>query len=240
MTDLANLKPDVDKLNIDKLKNVPTNLSNVKSKVDKLDVDKLLHVPVHLSTLSNVVKNDVVKEDVYNAKIKNIEDKIPDITNLATNTTLNAKINEIKNEIPSITNLATTAALTTVENKIPNVSNLNKRADYDAKISGMENEYLTTSDYNKFTSNTLDTKTTQKNLVNEYDLNEKIKTLATKEEIKTLAAKGELHPEQDKIVKLQTYNLSLFICQSYFNNNDAQLYLIFQPIYKLLLHFLVL
>ena len=46
--------------------------------------------------LSDVVKNDVVKKDVHNAKIKYIEDKIPDITNLATNTTLNAKINEAK------------------------------------------------------------------------------------------------------------------------------------------------
>ena len=35
-----------------------------------------------------------------------IENKILDITNLATNTSLNAKINEVKNEIPSITNLA--------------------------------------------------------------------------------------------------------------------------------------
>ena len=94
--DLANLKSNVDKLDIDKLKNVPTNLSNLKSKVDKLDVDKLVPVPVDLSKLSDVVKNDVVKKDVYNAKIKNIEDKIPDITNLATNTTLNAKINEVK------------------------------------------------------------------------------------------------------------------------------------------------
>ena len=73
------------------LKNVPTNLSNFKSKVDKLDVDKLVPVPVDLSKLSDVVKNDVVKKDVYNAKIKNIEDKIPDITNVATNTTLYAK-----------------------------------------------------------------------------------------------------------------------------------------------------
>ena len=43
--DLANLKSDVDKLDIDELKNVPTNLSNLKSKVDKLDVDKLVPVP---------------------------------------------------------------------------------------------------------------------------------------------------------------------------------------------------
>ena len=33
----------------------------------------------------------------------NIEDKMPDITNAVTNTTLNAKINEVKGEIPNIT-----------------------------------------------------------------------------------------------------------------------------------------
>ena len=50
--------------------NVPTNLRKLKSKIDKLDVDKLLPVSVSLSKLSDVVKNDVVKKDVYNAKIK--------------------------------------------------------------------------------------------------------------------------------------------------------------------------
>ena len=39
--DLANLKSDVDKLDIDKLKHIPTNLGNLKNKADKLDVDKL-------------------------------------------------------------------------------------------------------------------------------------------------------------------------------------------------------
>ena len=68
----------------------------MKSKVDKLDIDKLVPVPVYLSKLNDVVKTDVVKKDVYNAKIKHIEDKIPDITNLATNNTLNAEINEVK------------------------------------------------------------------------------------------------------------------------------------------------
>ena len=47
--DLDNLKSDVDKLDTDKLKNVPTNLSNLKSKVDKLDVDELVPVLVDLS-----------------------------------------------------------------------------------------------------------------------------------------------------------------------------------------------
>ena len=59
-TDLANLKPDVDKLDIKKFKNVPSNLSNLKSKVVKLDVDELVPVPVDLTKLSDVVRNDVV------------------------------------------------------------------------------------------------------------------------------------------------------------------------------------
>ena len=91
--DLANLKSNVDKLDIDKLKNVPSASSSFKSKVDKLDIGKLETIPVYLSKLSNVIKNDVVKKTEYNTKIKNIEDKIPDITKLSTKTTLNAKIN---------------------------------------------------------------------------------------------------------------------------------------------------
>ena len=38
--------------------------------------------------------------------IKDIEDKILHVTNLATTASLNAKINDVKNKIPSITNLA--------------------------------------------------------------------------------------------------------------------------------------
>ena len=93
---MANLKANVDKLDIDKLKNVPNNLSDLKSKVDKLDADKIVPIPVDVSKLRNVMKNDVVKKDVYNAKIKNIEDKIPVITNLATSTTLNTKQYKVK------------------------------------------------------------------------------------------------------------------------------------------------
>ena len=62
--DLANLKSNVDKLDIDKLKNVPTNLSNLKSKVDKLDGDKL-PVLVDFSKLRDVVKIYVVKIYTY-------------------------------------------------------------------------------------------------------------------------------------------------------------------------------
>ena len=39
-THVAKLKSDLDKLDIDKLKNVPSKLSNLKSRVDKDDYDK--------------------------------------------------------------------------------------------------------------------------------------------------------------------------------------------------------
>ena len=156
--DLATLKSNVDKLDIDKLKNVPTYLSNLEGKVDKLNVDKLLSLPVDLSKVN--VKNDAVKKDLYNAKIKTIGDKIHNITSLATKTSLNAKTNEVKGEIPSTTNLATKAALTVVENKIPSVSNLVKKTDYNTKINEIEkkitdhnhDKYITTPEFNKLTS----------------------------------------------------------------------------------------
>ena len=122
------------------MKNVPTNSSNLKSKVDKLDLDKLIPVPVDLSKLSDAVENDVVKKDACNAKIQNIEEKNPDITDLAVNTTLNAKINEVKKEIPSITYLATTTAFNAkikeIKNKIPDFSNFTTTT----AVTAIENE----------------------------------------------------------------------------------------------------
>ena len=53
-----------------------TNLASLKAEVDKLDIDKLAQVPVDLSKLSDVVKNDVVEKDVYDklvTKVGNID-----------------------------------------------------------------------------------------------------------------------------------------------------------------------
>ena len=41
------------------------NLANLKTEVDKLDIDKLALAPTDLSKLSNLVKNDAVKKTVY-------------------------------------------------------------------------------------------------------------------------------------------------------------------------------
>ena len=109
------------------MKNVPTSLHSLNSKIDKIEVDKLVPFSVDLSKLNDVLKNDVVKKDVYYARMKDSENRKINITDLATNTTLNAKINEVKNKIPNITILATNTAPTAVENKRPNVSNLTKK-----------------------------------------------------------------------------------------------------------------
>ena len=70
--DLANLKSNVDKLDIDKLKNVPTNLNYLKIKIDELDVDKLVPVPVDLSKLNNVVKKMYIMLRQKKLKIKEL------------------------------------------------------------------------------------------------------------------------------------------------------------------------
>ena len=55
-----------------------------------------------------------------NAKINEVKNEIPSITNLSSNTALNAKINDVKNKVPNITKLAkTTNAGNSIEIKIP-------------------------------------------------------------------------------------------------------------------------
>ena len=111
-----------------------TNLANLKTEVDKLDLDKLASVPVDLSKLSDVVKNDAVKKIVYDklvSKVNNIytndfvlkteynadktelESKVPDMTDFVKK----AKLTELENTILDISHLATKTALTAVEIK---------------------------------------------------------------------------------------------------------------------------
>ena len=131
-----------------------TNLANLKSKVGKLDIDKLKPVPTDLSKLSNNVKNVVKKAD-YNELVTKVDNIYT--SGLVKKTDYNTKITEIEGKIPDISNLATKAALTTIENKIRNISNLVKKTDYNIKITDIENKlnnhdhdkYLNTSEFNK-------------------------------------------------------------------------------------------
>ena len=78
--DLSNYAAKTDIKNIAHLHTssfaLKTNLATLKAEVDKLDIDKLAPVPVDLSKLSDIIKNDVVKRTVYDklvAKVNSID-----------------------------------------------------------------------------------------------------------------------------------------------------------------------
>ena len=99
-----------------------TNLANLKTEVDKLDIDKLATVPVDLSKLSNVVKNDVVKKTVYDklvAKVNNI-----DTSDFVLKTKYQTDKTELEKKIPDVTNFVKKTKLTGLEDKNPDVSSL--------------------------------------------------------------------------------------------------------------------
>ena len=50
-----------------------TNLANLKTEIDKLNIEKSAPLPVDLSKLSNVVKNDVVKKIVYDKSVATVD-----------------------------------------------------------------------------------------------------------------------------------------------------------------------
>ena len=77
--DLSNYATKTDIKNISHINTssfaLKTNLASLKPEVDKLEIDKLLPFSVDLSNLSDVVKNDVVKKTLYEklaAKVNNI------------------------------------------------------------------------------------------------------------------------------------------------------------------------
>ena len=142
-----------------------TNLAALKSEVDKIDVDKLKTTPTDLAKLTNAVENDLVKKTDYNTKVTSIENQIAGVTKntldnlgditklkavdtsnfvlktkLASDvTTLENKIDTVDKKIPDISGLATKTSLTsylqtaTFNSKVTEVENKIKAADIVAK-----------------------------------------------------------------------------------------------------------
>ena len=78
--DLSNYATKADLKNVTQVDTsrfaLKTNLASLKTEVDKLDIDKLVPVPADLSKLSDVVKIDIVKKADFNklaAKVNNID-----------------------------------------------------------------------------------------------------------------------------------------------------------------------
>ena len=152
-------------------------------------------VLVDLSKLSDAVKNDVVKKDVYDklvAKVNSIdtsgfvlktkydtdiselENKTPDISGLVKKTDYDSKITDIEAKIPDVSGLAPETALTAVENKILDVSNLVIKTDYNIKkITDIENKlnnynhdkYIDTSGFNKLAADVFNARLAQANFI---------------------------------------------------------------------------
>ena len=103
-----------------------TNLAALKTEVDKLDVDKLKTTPTDLAKLTNVVKNDVVKKTDYNAKVTSIEGQIARVTESTTDN-LN-DITKLKAVDTSNFILKTkfSADISTLDDKIDGVEKKNK------------------------------------------------------------------------------------------------------------------
>ena len=229
------------------------NLANLKTEADKLDIDKLEPVPVDLNQLSDVVKNDVVKKTVYDksvAKVNNIgtscfvlktkyntdktelDKKIADVSNFVKKT----KLTELENKIPDISNLVTKTALTTVDNKIPDGSSLVKKTDNNTKITDIENKlknhnydkYIDTSEFNKLAADVFNVKLAQGNLITKTDFDAKLSRInrkITENKTENVLVKIELN-------KLKTFDSSYFIDKSHFEEDGTQNYLAFQPINK--------
>ena len=75
-----------------------------------------------MSKLSNVVKNDVVKKTVYDKLVANVDNI--DASDFALETKYNTDKTELENKIPDVSNLVKKAKPTELENKIPDISNL--------------------------------------------------------------------------------------------------------------------
>ena len=123
---------------------VPVDLSKLshllKNDVVKKDVFDQLVAKVNTIPLSNIDTTDFVLKTKYNIDETELEKKIPDTSGLVRKTDYDAKITAIKGKIPDVSNLVTKFSLTTVENKISDVSNLVKKTDYDAKVTEIENK----------------------------------------------------------------------------------------------------
>ena len=117
-----------------------------------------------------------------------MKNKIPDTSSLVKKTDFNAKITEIEGKMPSISGLAINVALNAVENKIPNIKSLVKKTDYDIKITEIEkkltdhnhDEYTTTPEFNTLAADVFNARLAQANSITKTDFNAKLLSLNRK------------------------------------------------------------
>ena len=103
-------------------------------------------------------------------------------------TKYNTDKTKLENKIPDISNLATKTALTAIENKIPSISILIKKKDYNTKVTETENElnnhnhdkYIDTSEFNKLAFDVFNARLAQSNLITKTDFDANLSSLNRK------------------------------------------------------------
>ena len=102
-----------------------TNLASLKTEVDKLDIDKLAPVPVDLSKLSDVVKSDVVTKVVYDELAANVNNM--DTSDFVLKSKYQTDKAELEKKNPDLTDFVKKTKLIELESKIPDVSGLSTK-----------------------------------------------------------------------------------------------------------------
>ena len=118
-----------------------TNLAALKTEVDKIDTDKLKTVPDDLAKLTNVVKNEIVKKNDFNAN-----DYVKRTKFTADTNALDDKIDNVEKKIPDVSDLASKSSVTTLVKNLDDRIDKLKIKDY-AKKTSLSN-YMLTSDFN--------------------------------------------------------------------------------------------
>ena len=177
-TNLAALKTEVDKIDADKLNKVPVDLTKLtnavendlvkktdyntkvttietqipgltKNTVDNLaDITKLKEIDINSFVLKTKLASDVT---ILGNKINTVDKKIPDISGLATKTSLtsylqtatfNSKVTEVENKI-NATDIITKSANTKANTIRSDLTDYAKKSDVATDITAIKNEYIT-------------------------------------------------------------------------------------------------
>ena len=111
----------------------------MKTKVDNIDTSGFV-TRTKLTTDTNALDD----------KIDKVKKKIPDVTTLATKSSVTYlilqqedKINNVDKKIPDIGGLVNKTELTAVENKVPDAAIFVKKSDYATEIPAIKNDYAT-------------------------------------------------------------------------------------------------
>ena len=137
-----------------------TKISNIGSQitlVNKNALDNLADIKTKTVDTSNFVTRTKFSADTnaLDDKIDKVNEKIPDVTSFVKKTDFDSKITEVEGKIPNISGLATNSSLIAVENKIPDITSLITKTDFDAKLKKISDRVTNSKSRNILLDNEL-------------------------------------------------------------------------------------